>query len=41
MSAIFNFGQAFQIANIFWSKMVDQNHEMDDIYVSYFLIGDH
>jgi hypothetical protein len=41
MSVICDFGQSFQIANIFWSKMADQNYEMIDIFVSHFLIGDH
>jgi hypothetical protein len=36
MSAIFNFGQPFQIVNIFWSRMADQNREIADIFVSYF-----
>jgi hypothetical protein len=41
MSVICDFGQSFQIANIFWSEMADQNYEMIDIFVSHFLIGDH
>jgi hypothetical protein len=28
MSAICEFGQPFQIGNIFWSIMADENHEM-------------
>jgi hypothetical protein len=38
MSAIHDFGQQFFIANIFWSRMADQNREMVDQNVSYFMI---
>jgi hypothetical protein len=41
MSAICDFGQPFHIVNIFWSKMVDQNCEMANIFVRHFLVGDH
>jgi hypothetical protein len=33
--------QSFHITNIFWFRMADQNHEMADIFVSHFLLGDH
>jgi hypothetical protein len=38
---ICNFGQPFQIVNIFWSRMADQNRKMAIIFVSYFWMGDH
>jgi hypothetical protein len=38
---ICNFGQPFQIVNIFWSRMADQNRKMAVIFVSYFWMGDH
>jgi hypothetical protein len=36
MLVICDFGQPFQIANIFWSKMVEQNREMADNLISHF-----
>jgi hypothetical protein len=40
MSAIYDFGQLFQISNIFYSIMADKNHEMTDILISHFLVSD-
>jgi hypothetical protein len=41
VSAICDFGQPFHIANIFCSRMIDQNYEMTNIFVSHFWVGDH
>jgi hypothetical protein len=41
MSAIYDFGDPFQIANIFWSRIADQNREIVYIFVSYFWMDDH
>jgi hypothetical protein len=41
MSPIYDFGQPFQIVNIFCYKMADKNREMTDILVSHFLVSDH
>jgi hypothetical protein len=36
MPVICDFSQSFQIVNIFYSKMIGQNYEMSDIFISYF-----
>jgi hypothetical protein len=36
MSTICNFGQLFQIINIFYFRMLDKNHKIYDILVSHF-----
>jgi hypothetical protein len=41
MSAIYYFGQPFQIVNIFYSRNIDKNHKMTNILVSHFILGDH
>jgi hypothetical protein len=40
MSTIYDFGQPFYIANIFWFRMTDKNHKMTDILVNHFWVGD-
>jgi hypothetical protein len=36
MSDIYDFGQSFQIINIFCSKIADKNCKMTDILVNHF-----
>jgi hypothetical protein len=40
MSVIYDFGQLFQIVNIFYSRMAHKNHKMTDILINHFLVGD-
>jgi hypothetical protein len=41
MLAICNFDQAFQIVNIFCSRMANKNRKMIDILDNHFWVGDH
>jgi hypothetical protein len=41
MSVICDFDQSFLIVNIFYSRMIDKNHKMTDILISYFWVSNH
>jgi hypothetical protein len=41
ISVIYDFSRPFQIINIFCCRMSDKNHELTNVLVSYFLVGDY